>query len=151
MKVTFEVESFDQIIHLMATAGNDFTEEAKARAAKTTSEILARQNQPKVVKQYMPSNATEEHSFPETRTVTVPKEEPAQEEPKAEEPKEEPKAEKVDVAEVRSLLAKVNKKTGSNTATIWINEIASKEKLTEVTDQEHLRALKKKAEEELNG
>lgn len=53
--------------------------------------------------------------------------------------------------EVRKLLAQVNKKTGSNTASQWIKELTSVEKLTEVESAEELLALKAKAEEELNG
>ena len=54
-------------------------------------------------------------------------------------------------AEVRKMLAHVNKKTGSNTASQWIKELTSVEKLTEVEDAEELLALKAKAEEVLNG
>ena len=53
--------------------------------------------------------------------------------------------------EVRKLLAQVNKKTGSNTASQWIKELTSVEKLTEVESAEELLALKAKAEEVLNG
>ena len=53
--------------------------------------------------------------------------------------------------EVRKLLAQVNKKTGSNTASQWIKELTSVEKLTEVESAGELLALKAKAEEELNG
>ena len=53
--------------------------------------------------------------------------------------------------EVRKLLAQVNKKTGSNTASQWIKERTSVEKLTEVESAEELLALKAKAEEVLNG
>ena len=53
--------------------------------------------------------------------------------------------------EVRKMLAQVNKKTGSNTASQWIKELTSVEKLTEVEDAEELLALKAKAEEVLNG
>ena len=53
--------------------------------------------------------------------------------------------------EVRKLLAQVNKKTGSNTASQWSKELTSVEKLTEVESAEELLALKAKAEEVLNG
>ena len=53
--------------------------------------------------------------------------------------------------EVRKMLAQVNKKAGSNTASQWIKELTSVEKLTEVEDAEELLALKAKAEEVLNG
>lgn len=80
----------------------------------------------------------------------TPKKEEAQEEAKTEAPAE-PKAEKVDVTALRKMLAAVNKKTGTNTASTWIQETAGKEKLTEVTDQDALAQIKAKAEEELNG
>lgn len=71
------------------------------------------------------------------------------EEPAPEEDKQvDTKALKV---EVRKMLAQVNKKTGSNTASQWIKELTSVEKLTEVEDAEELLALKAKAEEVLNG
>lgn len=70
--------------------------------------------------------------------------------------KAEPKKEAVpDVAklqvEVRKMLAQVNKKTGANTASQWIKELTSVEKLTEVQSADELMALKAKAEEVLNG
>lgn len=52
--------------------------------------------------------------------------------------------------EVRKLLARVNKQTGTNTASEWIKDIAGKDKLTEVSDAEALTALKAKAEEVVN-
>ena len=70
------------------------------------------------------------------------------EEPTPAEDKVDTKALKV---EVRKMLAQVNKKTGSNTASQWIKELTSVEKLTEVEDAEELLALKAKAEEVLNG
>lgn len=96
--------------------------------------------------------------------------EPKKEEKKVEEPKSEPEpakeepvapeapktdAPEVDVdklkVELRKLLAAVNKKTGTNTASTWIKDIAGKAKLTEIDDAEALVALKTKAEEGLNG
>ena len=53
--------------------------------------------------------------------------------------------------EVRKMLAQVNKKTGTNTASQWIKELTSVEKLTEVQNADELMALKAKAEEVLNG
>ena len=53
--------------------------------------------------------------------------------------------------EVRKMLAQGNKKTGSNTASQWIKELTSVEKLTEVQSVDELLALKAKAEEVLNG
>ena len=53
--------------------------------------------------------------------------------------------------EVRKMLAQVNKKTGTNTASQWIKELTSVEKLTEVQSAGELMALKAKAEEVLNG
>ena len=71
-----------------------------------------------------------------------------EEEPAPAEDKVDTKALKV---EVRKMLAQVNKKTGSNTASQWIKELTSVEKLTEVESAEELLALKAKAEEVLNG
>lgn len=92
---------------------------------------------------------------------STPKKEKAQEEAKTETTVEPPHgvdnedpidapAQKVDVVELRGLLAKVNRKTGTNTASQWIQEIAGKAKLTEVDDQEALAQIKAKAEEVLN-
>lgn len=53
--------------------------------------------------------------------------------------------------DVRKMLAQVNKKTGTNTASQWIKELTSVEKLTEVQSVDELLALKAKAEEVLNG
>lgn len=53
--------------------------------------------------------------------------------------------------EVRKMLAQVNKKIGTNTASQWIKELTSVEKLTEVQNADELLALKAKAEEVLNG
>lgn len=53
--------------------------------------------------------------------------------------------------EVRKLLAQVNKKTGSNTASTWIKELTKAEKLTDVIDIEELLALGAKAMEVLYG
>ena len=99
--------------------------------------------------------ATEKPEEPKAKKST-PKKEKAQEEPKTEAPEapaDEPKADapaKVDVVELRGLLAKVNRKTGTNTASQWIKEIAGKDKLTEVDDQDALAQIKAKAEEVLN-
>lgn len=72
--------------------------------------------------------------------------------PQKAEPKKEaaPDVAKLQV-EVRKMLAQVNKKTGTNTASQWIKELTSVEKLTEVQNAEELLALKAKAEEVLNG
>lgn len=63
---------------------------------------------------------------------------------------EAPDVSKIQV-EVRKMLAQVNKKTGTNTASQWIKELTSVEKLTEVQSADELLALKAKAEEVLNG
>lgn len=78
--------------------------------------------------------------------------ETAQEAPKAPEAKKEeaPDVSKLQV-EVRKMLAQANKKTGTNTASQWIKELTSVEKLTEVQSADELLALKAKAEEVLNG
>ena len=76
----------------------------------------------------------------------------AEPEPKQEEPKAEQEAPKITEdfrVEVRKLLAKVNKQTGTNTASDMIKEITGKDKLTQVP-LEMLPELKKRAEEVLN-
>ena len=106
--------------------------------------------------------AQEAPKAPEAKKST-PKKETAKDEASAK-PQQDPKQEEtpapeedklVDTGalkvEVRKLLAQVNKKTGSNTASQWIKELTSVEKLTEVESAEELLALKAKAEEVLNG
>lgn len=106
--------------------------------------------------------AQEAPKAPEAKKST-PKKETAKDEAPAK-PQQDPKQEEtpapeedklVDTGalkvEVRKLLAQVNKKTGSNTASQWIKELTSVEKLTEVESAEELLALKAKAEEVLNG
>lgn len=94
------------------------------------------------------------------RLTQTEREEPKKKQEFAPEPKQEPSPEPAPEkkqapaelrVEVRKLLAQVNKKTGANTASGWIKEIAGKDKLTEVEDVRELAALKAKAQEALNG
>lgn len=98
---------------------------------------------------------TEAKEEAKTETVEPPhgvdNEDPIDAEPKKVEKKEAaPDVSKLQV-EVRKMLAQVNKKTGTNTASQWIKELTSVEKLTEVQNADELLALKAKAEEVLNG
>lgn len=84
---------------------------------------------------------------PKAEAGEAPAEDPVKETPEKEEA---PDVSKLQV-EVRKMLAQVNKKTGANTASQWIKELTSVEKLTEVQSADELMALKAKAEEVLNG
>lgn len=84
---------------------------------------------------------------PKAEASEAPAEDPVKETPEKEEA---PDVSKLQV-EVRKMLAQVNKKTGANTASQWIKELTSVEKLTEVQSADELMALKAKAEEVLNG
>ena len=103
-------------------------------------------------KKYTPKKA-EAKEEPKTEASEVPFEEekggivPQKAAPAKEEA---PDVSKLQV-EVRKMLAQVNKKTGTNTASQWIKELTSVEKLTEVQSVDELLALKAKAEEVLNG
>lgn len=103
-------------------------------------------------KKYTPKKA-EAKEEPKTEASEVPFEEekggivPQKAAPAKEEA---PDVSKLQV-EVRKMLAQVNKKTGTNTASQWIKELTSVEKLTEVQSADELMALKAKAEEVLNG
>lgn len=110
-------------------------EPKKAEAKKSTPKKAEAKEEPKTEASEVP--------FEEEKGGIVPqKAAPAKEEA--------PDVSKLQV-EVRKLLAQVNKKTGSNTASQWIKELTSVEKLTEVESAEELLALKAKAEEVLNG
>lgn len=77
-----------------------------------------------------------------------------EEDVKAEEPAEDVKAEELNITdlkkEARGLLAKVNKKTGTNTASEWIKELSGKSKLTEIEDAAVVASLIEKAKEVIN-
>lgn len=89
----------------------------------------------------------------EVKAEDVKAEEPA-EDVKAEEPAEDVKAEELNITdlkkEARGLLAKVNKKTGTNTASEWIKELSGKSKLTEIEDAAVVASLIEKAKEVIN-
>ena len=110
-------------------------EPKKAEAKKSTPKKAEAKEEPKTEASEVP--------FEEEKGGIVPqKAAPAKEEA--------PDVSKLQV-EVRKMLAQVNKKTGTNTASQWIKELTSVEKLTEVQNADELLALKAKAEEVLNG
>ena len=110
-------------------------EPKKAEAKKSTPKKAEAKEEPKTEASEVP--------FEEEKGGIVPqKAAPAKEEA--------PDVSKLQV-EVRKMLAQVNKKTGTNTASQWIKELTSVEKLTEVQSVYELLALKAKAEEVLNG
>lgn len=110
-------------------------EPKKAEAKKSTPKKAEAKEEPKTEASEVP--------FEEEKGGIVPqKAAPAKEEA--------PDVNKLQV-EVRKMLAQVNKKTGTNTASQWIKELTSVEKLTEVQSADELMALKAKAEEVLNG
>ena len=110
-------------------------EPKKAEAKKSTPKKAEAKEEPKTEASEVP--------FEEEKGGIVPqKAAPAKEET--------PDVSKLQV-EVRKMLAQVNKKTGTNTASQWIKELTSVEKLTEVQSVDELLALKAKAEEVLNG
>ena len=111
-------------------------EPKKAEAKKSTPKKAEAKEEPKTEASEVP--------FEEEKGGIVPqKAAPAKKE-------EAPDVSKLQV-EVRKMLAQVNKKTGTNTASQWIKELTSVEKLTEVQSVDELLALKAKAEEVLNG
>ena len=111
-------------------------EPKKAEAKESTPKKAEAKEEPKTEASEVP--------FEEEKGGIVPqKAAPAKEE-------EAPDVSKLQV-EVRKMLAQVNKKTGTNTASQWIKELTSVEKLTEVQSADELMALKTKAEEVLNG
>lgn len=146
MKINIEFESWNELCDFLAQASATPMMDAQGVIPEAIVKAALQKNVP------APS---EEEKAPKAKTST-PKKEEAQEEAKTEAPEapaEEPKADapaKVDVVELRGLLAKVNRKTGTNTASQWIKEIAGKDKLTEVDDQDALAQIKAKAEEVLN-
>ena len=110
-------------------------EPKKAEAKKSTPKKAEAKEEPKTEASEVP--------FEEEKGGIVPqKAAPAKEEA--------PDVSKLQV-EVRKMLAQGNKKAGTNTASQWIKELTSVEKLTEVQSVDELLALKAKAEEVLNG
>lgn len=142
MKITVEFNSLqelDEFCNGVAIAP------ALAKKVSTSAEAIQEAQKAPEAKKSTPKKETAKDEAP-----AKPQQAPKQEETPA------PEAGKpVDTGalkvEVRKLLAQVNKKTGSNTASQWIKELTSVEKLTEVESAEELLALKAKAEEVLNG
>ena len=142
MKITVEFENLQELDEFRNGVAI-----APALAKKVSTSTETAQEAPKApeAKKSTPKSTKAQDEAPAKANVQETEgEEPAP----AEDKQVDTKALKV---EVRKMLAQVNKKTGSNTASQWIKELTSVEKLTEVEDAEELLALKAKAEEVLNG
>ena len=142
MKITVEFENLQELDGFCNGVAI-----APALAKKVSTSAETAQEAPKApeAKKSTPKSTKAQDDAPAKANVQETEgEEPAP----AEDKQVDTKALKV---EVRKMLAQVNKKTGSNTASQWIKELTSVEKLTEVEDAEELLALKAKAEEVLNG
>lgn len=142
MKITVEFNSLQELDEFCNGVAI-----APALAKKVSTSAEPAQEEPKKAeaKKSTPKSTKAQDDAPAKANVQETEgEEPAP----AEDKQVDTKALKV---EVRKMLAQVNKKTGSNTASQWIKELTSVEKLTEVEDAEELLALKAKAEEVLNG
>lgn len=142
MKITVEFNSLQELDEFCNGVAI-----APALAKKVSTSAEPAQEEPKApeAKKSTPKSTKAQDEAPAKANVQETEgEEPAP----AEDKQVDTKALKV---EVRKMLAQVNKKTGSNTASQWIKELTSVEKLTEVEDAEELLALKAKAEEVLNG
>lgn len=142
MKITVEFNSLQELDEFCNGVAI-----APALAKKVSTSAETAQEAPKApeAKKSTPKSTKAQDDAPAKANV----QETEEEEPvPAEDKQVDTKALKV---EVRKMLAQVNKKTGSNTASQWIKELTSVEKLTEVEDAEELLALKAKAEEVLNG
>lgn len=148
MKITVEFNSLQELDEFCngVVIAPDLAQKAREENAQQPQEELkkaeAKKSTPKSTKAQ--DEAPAKANVQETEKDARKEEEPAP----AEDKQVDVKALKV---EVRKMLAQVNKKTGSNTASQWIKELTSVEKLTEVEDAEELLALKAKAEEVLNG
>lgn len=142
MKITVEFNSLQELDEFCNGVAI-----APALAKKVSTSAETAQEAPKApeAKKSTPKSTKAQDDAPAKANVQETEgEEPAP----AEDKQVDTKALKV---EVRKMLAQVNKKTGSNTASQWIKELTSVEKLTEVEDAEELLTLKAKAEEVLNG
>ena len=146
MKITVEFNSLQELDEFCNGVAI-----APALAKKVSTSAETAQEAPKAAeaKKSTPKSTKAQDDAPAKANVQeTEKDARKEEEPAPAEDKVDTKALKV---EVRKMLAQVNKKTGSNTASQWIKELTSVEKLTEVEDAEELLALKAKAEEVLNG
>lgn len=142
MKITVEFNSLQELDEFCNGVAI-----APALAKKVSTSAETAQEAPKApeAKKSTPKKETAKDEAP-----AKPQQAPKQEETPAPEADKPVDTEALKV-EVRKLLAQVNKKTGSNTASQWIKELTSVEKLTEVESAEEFLALKAKAEEVLNG
>lgn len=148
MKITVEFNSLQELdefcngVVIAPGLAQKAREENAQQPQEEPKKAEAKKSTPKSTKAQ--DDAPTKANVQETEKDARKEEEPAP----AEDKQVDTKALKV---EVRKMLAQVNKKTGSNTASQWIKELTSVEKLTEVEDAEELLALKAKAEEVLNG
>ena len=144
MKITVEFNSLQEINDFCAGV---FIAPGLAQAAREQCEAAeeapkkaeVKKSSPKAEKAQEEAQTIAEEPSVSTETVAEAKPEP-----------EKAPTEIVKPAELRKLLAAVNKKTGTNTASQWIKELTGKEKLTEVTDPAELSKLAAKAKEVLN-
>ena len=139
MKITVEFNSLqelDEFCNGVAIAP------ALAKKVSTSAETIQEAPKAPEAKKSTPKSTKAQEEAPAKANV--------QETEKDERKEEAPDVSKLQV-EVRKMLAQVNKKTGTNTASQWIKELTSVEKLTEVQSVDELLALKAKAEEVLNG
>lgn len=146
MKITVEFNSLqelDEFCNGVAIAP------ALAKRVSTSAETA--QEAPKAPKaeKSTPKSTKAQDEAPAKANVQETEKDARKEEASAKK-EEAPDVSKIQV-EVRKMLAQVNKKTGTNTASQWIKELTSVEKLTEVQSADELLALKAKAEEVLNG
>lgn len=147
MKITVEFNSLQELDEFCNGVAI-----APALAKKVSTSAEPAQEEPKApeAKKSIPKSTKAQDEAPAKANVQeTEKDARKEEEPTPAEDKQvDTKALKV---EVRKMLAQVNKKTGTNTASQWIKELTSVEKLTEVQSADELMALKAKAEEVLNG
>ena len=146
MKITVEFNSLQELDEFCNGVAI-----APALAKKVSTSAETAQEAPKApeAKKSTPKSTKAQDEAPAKANVQETEKDERKEEAPAKK-EEAPDVSKLQV-EVRKMLAQVNKKTGANTASQWIKELTSVEKLTEVQSADELMALKAKAEEVLNG
>ena len=136
MKISIELNSLDELTELQKiyVASNNILEDFfKEEVAKQFKEMNKEEKAP----------AKEEKKPKKTTKKAKTEEAPAEEPDEANEDVEDLKV------KARKLLAKVNKKTGENTAKAWINEMAY-DSLSDIKVPDTLNVLIAKAEEYLD-
>lgn len=146
MKITVEFNSLQELDEFCNGVAI-----APALAKKVSTSAETAQEAPKApeAKKSTPKSTKAQDEAPAKANVQETEKDERKEEAHAKK-EEAPDVNKLQV-DVRKMLAQVNKKTGTNTASQWIKELTSVEKLTEVQNADELLALKAKAEEVLNG